>query len=132
MHTSFGVTGPQRLVLRIVGVFPGLTAGDLARTLHVHPSTLTGILKRLETRGLLRRLSDPSDARRVRLELTAKGRRLTVPAMGTVESSIKRVLAKWTDAELASTRRALTLIADTLAEPSPAHRRARRAGNGGA
>ena len=40
MQAKFGVTGPQRLVLRIVGTFPGLSAGDLARTLHVHPSTV--------------------------------------------------------------------------------------------
>ena len=120
MQAQFGVTGPQRLVIRIVGAFPGLSAGGLARTLHVHPSTLTGIIKRLESRGLLRRLSDPDDARRVQLELTAKGRRLTVPGVGTVESSVKRALSKWTDAELDATRRALTAIADALNDAAPA------------
>ena len=86
----------------------------------MHPSTLTGIIKRLESRGLLRRLSDPDDARRVQLELTAKGRRLTVPGVGTVESSVKRALSKWTDAELDATRRALTAIADALNDAAPA------------
>ena len=114
MQAKFGVTGPQRLVLRIVGNFPGLSAGDLARTLHVHPSTLTGILQRLEARGLLRRLTDPSDARRVQLEITAKGKRLTVPSVGTVESAIKRLMSTWTDSELSVTRRTLTAIAGEL------------------
>jgi DNA-binding MarR family transcriptional regulator len=124
MQAEFGITGPQRLVIRIVEAFPGLSAGDLARTLHVHPSTLTGIIQRLESRGLLRRLSDPSDARRVQLELTAKGRRLTGPAVGAVEASVKRALSKWTDAELDVTRRALTAIAEALDDSGPG--RARR------
>jgi hypothetical protein len=41
MAGDIGVTGPQRLVLRVVGLFPGMSAGDLATVLHVHPSTLT-------------------------------------------------------------------------------------------
>jgi MarR family transcriptional regulator, organic hydroperoxide resistance regulator len=114
MQAKFGVTGPQRLVLRIVDTFPGLSAGDLARTLHVHPSTLTGILQRLEGRGLLRRLTDPADGRRVQLEITGKGRRLTVPAVGTVESAIKRLMSSWTDSELSATRRMLAAIAGEL------------------
>ena len=126
MQKTFGVTGPQRLVIRIVGAFPGLSAGDLARTLHVHPSTLTGILQRLEGRGLLRRLSDPNDARRVQLALTAKGKGLTVPAVGTVESSIKRVLSKWTNGDLEVTRRALTALAEALTDPAQARRTRRR------
>jgi DNA-binding MarR family transcriptional regulator len=126
MQAKFGVTGPQRLVLRIVGTFPGLSAGDLARTLHVHPSTLTGILQRLESRGLLRRLTDPSDARRVQLEITTKGKRLTVPAVGTVESAIKRLMSTWTSAELNITRKTLTAIAEEL-DGSPTGARTKRA-----
>jgi DNA-binding MarR family transcriptional regulator len=47
MTGEIGVTGPQRLVLRVVGLFPGLSAGELATILHLHPSTLTGVLQRL-------------------------------------------------------------------------------------
>jgi DNA-binding MarR family transcriptional regulator len=125
MQAQFGVTGPQRLVLRIVGSFPGLSAGDLARTLHVHPSTLTGILQRLERRGLLRRLIDPADARRVQLEVTTRGKRMTVPAVGTVESAIKRLMSAWTEAELSVTRRTLAAIAEEL-DGSPTGQRAKR------
>jgi hypothetical protein len=52
MQASLGVTGPQRLVIRIVGRFPGLTAGQLAEILYVDPSTMTGVLERLERRCL--------------------------------------------------------------------------------
>src|SRR3954465_6219547 len=62
MESAFGLTGPQRLGVRLVGRFPGIAAGRIAGILHVHPSTLTGVLKRLESRGVLQRRPDPRDA----------------------------------------------------------------------
>jgi len=94
MEATFGVTGPQRLVVRIVGRFPGIAAGRVAEILHVHPSTLTGILKRLEARGMLQRRSDPRDARRALFGLTAKGKKLDTLRTGTVEQAVRKVLAR--------------------------------------
>src|SRR4051812_16396620 len=73
MTTSLGITGPQRLVLRVVGLFPGVSAGSLASVLHVHPSTLTGVLQRLVAQGLIVRTEDRADRRKSVLALTAKG-----------------------------------------------------------
>ncbi|HUJ24719.1 MAG TPA: MarR family transcriptional regulator, partial [Myxococcales bacterium] len=84
---------PQRLVVRIVGRFPGIAAGRVAEILHVHPSTLTGILKRLEGRGILQRKADPRDARRALFSLTPKGRKLDTIRTGAVEQAVRRVLA---------------------------------------
>jgi MarR family transcriptional regulator, organic hydroperoxide resistance regulator len=89
MEATLGITAPQRLVIRILGRFPGMRAGQLARLLHLHPSTLTGILQRLQRRGLITRRVDPSDRRRVILGLTAKGRALDVERTGTVETAVK-------------------------------------------
>src|ERR1700730_9851286 len=52
MESNFAVPGPTRVVVRIVGRFPAIAAGRIAEILHVHPSSLTGILKRLEGRGV--------------------------------------------------------------------------------
>jgi DNA-binding MarR family transcriptional regulator len=94
MESTFGLTGPQRLVVRIVGRFPGIAAGRIAEILHVHPSTLTGVLRRLESRGVLQRRPDPRDARRALFMLTNKGRKLDVIRTGTVEQAVRRVLLK--------------------------------------
>jgi DNA-binding MarR family transcriptional regulator len=51
MAARLGVTGSQRLAVRVLSRCPGLSAGELARILHVHPSTLTGVLQRLQSRG---------------------------------------------------------------------------------
>jgi DNA-binding MarR family transcriptional regulator len=119
MHTKFGVTGQQRLVIRILGAHPGLSAGDLARILHIHPSTLTGILQRLVARGLIRRAAHPRDARRLQLELTAKGKRLMVPSVGTVEAAVKRALGRFSDEEIDPTRKVLTALSEALDTPEP-------------
>jgi DNA-binding MarR family transcriptional regulator len=131
MLATLGVTGPQRLVLRVVGRFPRISAGHLASTLHLHPSTMTGLVRRLEARGLLRRWSDPRDARKVLLGLTPAGHRLDVQAAGTVEAAVDRVLSQVSPARVDAARSALREIANALmtADPSgatPARRRRTR------
>lgn len=94
MEKTLGVTAPQRLVLRCVGKFPGMTAGQLAALLHLDPSTISSALRRLELRGLLERRRDPRDRRRVVLGLTAAGRALDHPGDGTVEHAVAALLAE--------------------------------------
>jgi MarR family transcriptional regulator, organic hydroperoxide resistance regulator len=89
METALGITAPQRLVIRILGRFPGMSAGLLAVILHLHPSTLTGVLKRLQRRGLITRRADPRDRRRAVFGLTVKGRSFDVEAEGTVEAAVR-------------------------------------------
>ena len=123
MAAVLGVTGPQRLVLRIVGRFPGISPGQLAGILHVHPSTLTGILRRLERRGLLTRRPDPLDKRRVALGLSAAGRRLDVEARGTIESVMKGVFDTLPRQDTLATRRVLMALTRQLQAPATSFRR---------
>ena len=44
MSRDLGVTGPQRIVIRAIGLMPGCSATEIAAALNMHPSTLTGIL----------------------------------------------------------------------------------------
>lgn len=90
-----GVTGPQRLVIRIVGRFPGILPVQLARILHLHPSTLSGILARLVDQGLLTRRTDTKDRRRSPIGLTPTGRAIDAgAAAGTIEAAVERALAR--------------------------------------
>jgi DNA-binding MarR family transcriptional regulator len=114
MDAQFGVTGPQRLVIRVVGRHPGISAGQIAEILHVHPSTLTGVLGRLVDRGLLTRKVDPADARRALFALTAQGRKLDELKSGTVENKVRRALARLTEREVACARKVLTIVAESL------------------
>ena len=117
MSGEIGVTGPQRLVLRVVGLRPGMSAGDVATVLHVHPSTLTGVLQRLVDQRLLIRRNDPRDRRRALLRLTARGHRVNAVDEGTVESAVADALAAVGPRDRAATRRVLARLALQLQLP---------------
>jgi DNA-binding MarR family transcriptional regulator len=61
MKSKYGVTGRQRLIIQVVNEFPGISAGDLAKVLHLDPSTLTGVLQQMSRRGLLLLQPDPRE-----------------------------------------------------------------------
>jgi MarR family transcriptional regulator, organic hydroperoxide resistance regulator len=114
MAGTIGVTGPQRLVLRVVGLFPDVSAGDLAAILHVHPSTLTGVIRRLVAQRLLVREDDPRDRRRARLRLTPRGQRVNRMQKGTVEAAVAATLNGVAPRDRAATARVLAHLADGL------------------
>ena len=117
MSKVFGVTGPQRLVLRVVGLFPGVSPGALAEILHLHPSTLTGVLQRLVGQGLLRRSTDPGDRRRSVLVLTPKGVRVNTSRRGTVERAVQATLEQVAASDPAATEDVLSRLAACLGDP---------------
>jgi DNA-binding MarR family transcriptional regulator len=125
MTRDLGVTGPQRLVLRVVGLVPGVSAGRLAEILHVHPSTLTGVLQRLAQQRLLQRSGDVRDRRRALFQLTARGRLINNARGGTVESVVAAALRDSSAADRASTRRVLERLAQRLVPGAAAERKRR-------
>lgn len=69
-----GLTYPQYLsMLALWEANAPLTVGDLGRRLRLDSGTLTPVLKRLEAAGHVTRRRDPSDERRVLLEVTDQG-----------------------------------------------------------
>jgi len=125
MAVSLGVTGQQRLVIRMIGRFPGISARRLAELLYLHPSTLTGALKLLEHRGLLSRRPDPRDGRRAALGLTEKGRKSDVDAGGTVELVVQQALSGLPRGKVLATQEVLCLLAEALGAHSKLRRRIR-------
>ena len=114
MASALGITGPQRLLLRIIGQFPGIHARQLAHILHLHPSSLTALVKRLERRGLIRRRPDERDRRRWLLGLTRQGQLLNRDTPGTIEAAVQRTLRTATTQHLHGARIVLTEFAREL------------------
>lgn len=114
MASVLGLTGPQRLAIRIIGRSPGMAAGQLADLMHLDPSTVTGILRRLERARLIRREPDPADARRARLHLTNKARTMDRRNAGTVEAAVRRTLASLPADEVDAAGRVLAALAQML------------------
>jgi DNA-binding MarR family transcriptional regulator len=114
MGTSIGITGPQRLVLKIVSQFPGISASEVAHVVRLHPSTLTGVFQRLVDKGLLVRGRDPIDSRRVRLRVSATAKRFTSASRGTVESAVEAALRRVPAAHVRRAREVLLAVANAL------------------
>ncbi len=114
MESSLGVTGPQRLVLRIVNRHPGISAGDLAHVAKLHPSTITGIVQRLVRKGLVSVERDAADNRRIRLELRPEAMPFTRSMKGTVEAAVKRTLDQIPKQQLLQARAVLSALAAGL------------------
>lgn len=119
MVKTVGITGPQRLVIRIVGRVPDISAGTLAKVLHIHPSTLTGVLRRLEEKKLVLRSADPLDGRRALLRLTPEGAELDAHQPGTVEGAIAAVLDEQEPDSIAEAVKILHEIAEGLGVEEP-------------
>lgn len=93
MQATIGMTGPQRLVLRILGRTPGVMPSELAELLHLDRGTVTGVLDRLAAQQLLIRRPHPEDGRSVLVELSDRGKLLDRATAGTVEACVRRTLA---------------------------------------
>ena len=77
---ELGLTYPQYLVMLVLWEGDGLMVSELGQRLYLDSGTLTPLLKRLETAGLVSRLRAVEDERRVHVHLTAAGRRLKARA----------------------------------------------------
>jgi len=75
-----GLTYPQYIVLLVLWEGDGMGVSQLGDRLQLDSGTLTPLLKRLESAGLLQRLRDAADERRVLLRLTPAGRALRTRA----------------------------------------------------
>ena len=114
MERELGVTAQQRLLIRCLGKYPGMTASQLATLLHLDRGTVSTSLRRLELKGLISKRRDPRDNRRVALGLTPKGRAMDHPAPATVEHAVERLLVQLGRSQVDSVKGVLRQLAADL------------------
>lgn len=73
---------------------------DIEQVFHIQRSTATGILKLLEQRGSIRRVSEEKDARLKRIEVTEKARQAKRRVDSTIESVESRLVRGLTEKEI--------------------------------
>jgi DNA-binding MarR family transcriptional regulator len=76
-----GMNRTDMRCLDLIDQAGGMTAGELAKAAGLTTGAVTAVIDRLERAGMARRVADPSDRRRVRLEVTPKLWQLTGPLM---------------------------------------------------
>ena len=85
---SFGVTAPQLWALKTISEYEGLSLGELSRRMYLHPSTVTGVVDRLEAKGFASRDRDAEDRRVVKVRLTPEGKELIGKAPNPVQGKM--------------------------------------------
>ncbi len=85
---KLGLTYPQYLVMLVLWECGTLTVSALGERLALDSGTLTPLLKRLESAGMVLRTRDAADERRVVVSLTDAGRRLRASAAGIPEKML--------------------------------------------
>jgi DNA-binding MarR family transcriptional regulator len=76
-----GMNRTDMRCLDLIDQAGGMTAGELARAAGLTSGAVTAVIDRLERAGMARRVADPTDRRRVRIEVTPKLWELTGPLM---------------------------------------------------
>jgi DNA-binding MarR family transcriptional regulator len=110
---ALGLTYPQYVALLALWERDGLTVSELGERLFLDSGTLTPLLKRLEAAGLVARLRDVQDERRVRITLTPQGRALRERAEDIPRCVMER--SQCDVSELQALTRQLTTLRDRLA-----------------
>jgi len=77
---ELGLTYPQYLVMLVLWEADGVMVSEIGHRLSLDSGTLTPLLKRLEAAGLISRMRDVQDERRVHIHLTQAGRKLKARA----------------------------------------------------
>ena len=95
-----GVNETDLHCLNIVENAGGITAGKLAVLSGLTTGAVTGVIDRLEHRGFARRVPDPEDRRRVRVEVTRAFYARADKIWGPVRADWGRALAEFSNEEL--------------------------------
>jgi DNA-binding MarR family transcriptional regulator len=118
-----GLTIPQLVALQAIQRLQPITVGALARHIHLGAATVTGILGRLEKRGLVKRTRGDLDRRSVVIELTGDGGKLVAEAPSLLQDRFHRELAKLQEWEqtmiLGTLQRIASMMDAEMIEASP-------------
>jgi DNA-binding MarR family transcriptional regulator len=125
MSRQFSLTAPQSGVLRCLAHNGAISSADLSRELYVTPSNITGIIDRLERKGLVQRVRKEDDRRVTLIQLTDEGRKLSRELPDPIEIRLVSGLSALPEKEVRKLDDSLDKIIDILdakeLEDSPLH-----------
>ncbi|MCX5463014.1 MarR family winged helix-turn-helix transcriptional regulator [Alcaligenes parafaecalis] len=77
-----------------------VTVGEAASALQVAPAAITGLSKRMQAAGLIQRLTDDIDTRKICLTLTPAGEEASIKAKSTLQDLNQQLSDGFTEDEL--------------------------------
>jgi DNA-binding MarR family transcriptional regulator len=114
---------PQQAQLLCMLISGPVGMTELSRLLHLEKSSLTGLVDRVERRGLVARTRDSRDRRACQIALTSQGARLATKSHQDVTARLDTLAG---DVQPADSNRLASVIARILAEHGATTSRVRR------
>lgn len=112
--SAHDVTTSQWSALRVLWERDGLSQVELAQRMMVEKASLTSVLEAMANAGLITRVRNSKDRRKVNIFLTAAGRRLREDVLPLGEEINKRAVRGLSAAEVKQIRKLLTQVMRNL------------------
>lgn len=114
LSAEHGVTGPQLLCMTKLDELGSLTIRELSKEVFLSPSTLVGIIDRLEAGGFVERQRSVRDRRKVRVFLTESGRGVIERSPSPLQDSLGAGIERLPELERATITLALERICELM------------------
>lgn len=119
LSAEYQITSPQLLCLQTLKSDGPLTNTALAKLVHLSPSTVVGILDRLEVKGLITRERSTKDRRVVLIYTTEPGRNFVTKVPSLLQTRLSNGLTSLSESELITIAQSLETIVDLLEISDP-------------
>jgi len=114
LNKKYNVSAPQLATLRVLLHDGAMPPSQIAKQIMVNSSTLTGVIDRLEKKGLVSRLRNDPDRRIIRVELTEAGRTLAENAPPPIQVKIVKGMRRLEQTEREKIIQSLTRLAEMI------------------
>lgn len=111
------ISAAQAGMLFLIRSQGSVTVGEAASVLQVAPAAITGLSKRMQAAGLIQRLTDDVDTRKICLTLTPEGEQASIKAKSTLQDLNHQLSSGFSEDELKVVARWLTQVVN-LDHPS--------------
>jgi DNA-binding MarR family transcriptional regulator len=114
LNVQYDITTPQLICLLTLAENELMTGTLLAQRMYMSPSTVNGIVSRLQSKGLIKRTRDSADKRVVRVSLTPAGRHLLMRAPSPLQTHFVDALSALSEAQKLNIKYALDRIVQIM------------------
>jgi len=111
---GYGITGPQLICLSHIVKGEGTTLSRLSRGMYMSPSTVNGILDRLETKHLINRERKDRDRRKVIITATDEGRKVASLAPSSLQDKLANAMQRLPENEQFALTASVERIVDLM------------------
>lgn len=114
LSIQHNITSPQLVTLLTIADHAPVTIAELATEIHLSPSTLVGVIDRLEDKGLVERHRDTLDRRRVFIQVTEQGMEFSSCAPSPLQEKLAKSLESLTPLEQSTIVHSLERVVELM------------------